>query len=158
LVSLQGLLAHDAGTWFDRMRIELRRTRENPEIANAIFDGYLCAAECMLYGPTPYAEVIEVAGDLQQTARRSGALRAAAFASALIGEAALLSGDLERAAAELAEAVDLHRDVGSPAGEAHSLQRLAEVRVAQGNRAEAMRLLEQAFVMARGSIIARHLL
>ena len=53
LVALQGLLAHRSGSWFDRMRLELRRTRENPEIANAIFDGYLCPAEYMLYGPTP---------------------------------------------------------------------------------------------------------
>ncbi len=113
--------------------LELRRTRENPEIANAIFDGYLCPAEFMLYGSTPYAEVIAVARDLQTTARRSGALRAAAFASALIGEAALLSGDLELATAELTEANDLHRDLGSAAGEAHSLQRLAEVRVAEGD-------------------------
>ena len=57
------------------MRLELRRTRDNPEIANAVFDGYLCAAEYLLYGPTPYAEVIAVARDLQTTARRSGALR-----------------------------------------------------------------------------------
>ena len=74
LVALQGLLAHRSGAWFDRMRLELRRTRDNPDIANAIFDGYLCAAEFVLYGPTPYAEVIEVARDLQATARRSGAL------------------------------------------------------------------------------------
>ena len=87
----------------------------------------------MLYGPTPYGEVIEVARDLQATARRSGALRAAAFASALIGEAALLSGDLALAAAELTEASDLHRDLGSIAGQAHSLQRLAEVRLAEGD-------------------------
>jgi DNA-binding SARP family transcriptional activator/tetratricopeptide (TPR) repeat protein len=158
LVTLQGMLAHSSGTWFDRMRLELRRTRDNPEIANAIFDGYLCAAECMLYGPTPYAEVIEVARDLQTTAKRSGALRAAAFASALIGEAALLSGDLDRAAAELIEAGELHRDVGSIAGEAHSLQRLAEVRLAQGDRREASALLQQAFPLARSSIIAKHLL
>ena len=59
LVALQGMLAHRSGSWFDRMRLELRRTRENPEIANAIFDGYLCPAEYMLYGQTPYAEVIE---------------------------------------------------------------------------------------------------
>ena len=158
LVALQGLLAHRSGSWFDRMRLELRRTRENPEIANAIFDGYLCPAEYMLYGPTPYAEVIAVARDLQTTARRSGALRAAAFASALIGEAALLSGDLELAAAELTEASDLHRDLGSAAGEAHSLQRLAEVRVAEGDGAAAMRLLQQALPLARASMIAKHLL
>ncbi len=158
LVALQGLLSHRTGDWFDRMHFELRRTRENPEIANAVFDGYLCPAEYMLYGLTPYAEVIAVGRDLQATARRSGALRAAAFASALIGEAALLSGDLEMAAVELIESSELHRDLGSAAGEAHSLQRLAEVRVAEGNDAEAMRLLQQAFPLARSSVIASHLL
>ncbi|MCU1346232.1 MAG: transcriptional regulator, family [Acidimicrobiia bacterium] len=158
LVTLQGLLAHRSGGWFDRMRLELRRTRDNPELANAIFDGYLCAAEYMLYGPTPYAEVIAVAQDLQTTAKRSGALRAAAFASALIGEAALLSGRLELATAELVEASELHHDLASAAGEAHSLQRLAEVRVAQGDNAEAMRLLREALPIARSSIIAKHLL
>jgi DNA-binding SARP family transcriptional activator len=71
VISLQALLAHRSGNWFDRMRLELRRTRDNPEIANTIFDGYLCAAEYMLYGPTPYAEVIDVARDRHDDRRRS---------------------------------------------------------------------------------------
>ena len=158
LYAVQGMLAHRSGQWFDRIRLELRRTRENPEIANAVFDGYLCSVEYMLYGQTPYAEVIGVARDLQATARRSGALRAAAFASALVGEAALLSGDLELAATELVEASELHRDLGSPAGQAHSLQRLAEVAVAQGDREGALDLLQQALPLARQSVIAKHLL
>jgi hypothetical protein len=62
----------------------------------------------------------------------------------LIGEAALLSGDLELAAAELAEARDLHHDLGSAAGEAHCLERLAEVRIAQGDLDAANALLDQA--------------
>lgn len=158
LVSLQGLLAHHSGTWFDRIRLELRRTRTEPEIANAIFDGYLCATEYVLYGPTPYGEVIRVAGDLKHTARRSGALRAAAFAAVLIGEAALLSGDLVLAESELSEAADLHRDLGSPAGEAVSLQRLAEIRIAQGELAAATELLQRALPLARSSMIANHLM
>ena len=48
-----GPLAHQRGEWFDRMRVELRRTRDVPEVANAVFDGYLCPAEYLLYGPTP---------------------------------------------------------------------------------------------------------
>jgi tetratricopeptide (TPR) repeat protein len=158
LVALQGMLAHLSGSWFDRMRVELRRTRESPEIANAIFDGYLCPAEYLLYGPTPYAEVIELARDLQATARRSGALRAAAFASALIGEAALLSGELGLAGSELLEASELHGDIGSTGGQAHSLQRLAEVRLAEGDAPAAVRLLQQALPLARSSIIAKHVL
>ncbi len=158
LISLQGMLAHLSGNWFDQMRQELRRTRDNPEVANAIFDAYLCPAEYLLYGATPYREVIELAGDLKVTARRSGALRAVAFASALIGEAALLSGDLARAETELAESRDLHHDLGSTAGESHSLQRLAEARLAAGDREGARELLAQAHRLARHSTIANHLL
>jgi hypothetical protein len=141
LISLQGLLAHDRGEWFDRMRAELRRTRDRPEIANTVFDGHLCAAEYMLYGPTPYGEVIELAQDMRATAQRSGALRAAAFATAVIGESALLSGDLDLAERELRDAASLHHDLDSTAGEAHSLQRLAEVRLARGDREGARALL-----------------
>ena len=112
-MSLQGLLAHQRGDWFDRMRTELRtRQREAPEVANAVFDGYLCTAEFLLYGPTPYDDVIRTATEPAATAFRSGALRAVAFASALIGEAALLSGDLDVAVSELDEAVELHHDLG----------------------------------------------
>jgi ATP/maltotriose-dependent transcriptional regulator MalT len=81
-----------------------------------------------------------------------------AFASALIGEAALLSGDLELAGSELADAVDLHHDLGAGAGESHCLQRLAEVRLAQGDLDEGRRLLDQALPLARWSMMARHLL
>ena len=158
LVALQGLLAHRRGEWFDQMRQELRRSRDAPEIANAVFDGYLCPAEYLLYGPTPYPEVIDIARGLRTTAQRSGALRAVAFAGALIGEAALLSGDLELAATELAEARELHHDLGSAAGEAHCLERLAEVRVAEGDLQAANALLDQALPMARWSMISMHLL
>ena len=158
LVTLRGLLAHRSDQWFAQMGAELYRTREDPGMAGAIFDGYLCSAEYLLYGPMPYAEVMELARDLRGTAERSGARRAAAFARALSGEAALLSGDLDLAAAELTEASAGHRDLGSAAGEAHSLQRLAEVRLAQGDDAEARRLLERALPLARSSIVAKHLL
>jgi hypothetical protein len=115
---LRGLLAHRSDQWFAQMGTELYRTREDSGMAGAIFDGYLCSAEYLLYGPTPYAEVMELARDLRGTAERSGARRAAAFARALTGEA-------------------------------HSLQRLAEVRLAQGDDAEARRLLDRAFPLAR---------
>jgi tetratricopeptide (TPR) repeat protein len=158
LVTLRGLLAHRSDQWFVQMGAELYRTIRDPGMAGAIFDGYLCSAEYLLYGPTPYAEVIELARDLRETAERGGARRAAAFARALSGEAALLSGDLDLAAAELAEARDRHRELGSAAGEAHSLQRLAEVRLAQGDAAGARRLLERALPLARSSVVAKHLL
>lgn len=158
LVTLQALLSHRSGGWFGRIGPELRRLRESPEIAHTIFDGYLCPAEYLLYGPTPYAEVIAVAQDLRTTAERMDARRAVAFASAIIGEAALLSGDLVLAARELTDACALHHELGADGGEAHCLQRLAEVRLAEGDREEARRLLRRALPLARGSILVRHVL
>jgi hypothetical protein len=158
LVSLQGLVAHDRGEWFTRLYHELRRTKEAPAIAIAVFDSNLCVAEYLLYGPTPYDEVIALATELRQTAHRTGALRAVAFATTIIGEAALLAGELEAAEKELLDAVDLHRDIGATAGEAHSLQRLAELRLLQGDRAGARVLLHRALPLARWSLISMHLL
>lgn len=158
LVSLQGLIAHQRGEWFERFRMELRRTQGKQRLVTAVFDAHLCVAEFLLYGPVPYDEVIAETEDLRRQARDAGALRGVAFATALIGEAAFLSGDLDRAERELAEAVDLHRDVDAAAGEAHSLQRLAEVRLARGDRVEAGRLLQQALPLARWSVIGMHLL
>ena len=81
LMSLQGLLAHQRGEWFDRMRLELRNTSlDAPRSPTPIFDGYLCPAEYLLYGSTPYDDVIELARAMQATAEKSGALRAVAFA------------------------------------------------------------------------------
>ena len=158
LMSLQGLLADQRGEWFDRMRTELSRQREAPEVANVVFDGYLCTAEFLLYGPTPYDDVIRTATEPRATAFRSGALRAVAFATALIGEAALLSGDLDVAVSELEEAVELHHDLDSSAGEALSLQRLAEARLLTGDATMARLLLDRALPLARWSFLAHHLL
>src|SRR6478672_1275167 len=158
LVGLQGLIAHQRGEWFERFVREFRRTRDNPGLATAIFDAHLCVAEYLLYGPIPYDEVIELASGLRRRAQHHGALRGVAFATALIGEAALLKGDLERAERELQEAVDLHRDMDAAAGEAHALQRLAEVRLARGDRAGARAILRRALPLARWSVMSMHLL
>jgi tetratricopeptide (TPR) repeat protein len=70
----------------------------------------------------------------------------------------MLMGDFERAERELTEAVELHHDTDATAGEAHSLQRLAEIRLAQGDPVEARRLLQQALALARWSVMAKHLM
>jgi tetratricopeptide (TPR) repeat protein len=158
LVALQGLLAHERGEWFEQLRLELRRTRDVPDLAIAVFDSHLCVAEYLLYGPMPYEEVIELATSLRSIATRAGALRAVAFAEALLGEAALLAGDLDSAERDLGTAIDLHREIGAGSGEAHCLQRLAEVRLARGDREGATVLLRRALPLARWSPISLHLL
>ncbi|NDL56184.1 AAA family ATPase [Phytoactinopolyspora sp. XMNu-373] len=157
LLALQALIAHHRGELFSQLNTELRRAQDTPALASTLFDPYLCVAEFLLYGTTPYSEVKALAHSLRSTARRTGVLRAEAFADALLGEAALLAGDLAEAERELQDAVDLHREIGAAAGEASSLQRLAELRLLQGDPAEASRLLRRALRRARWSILALHL-
>ena len=158
LIALQGLLAHHRGEWFQRLRAELRSGIRRPDLVAGIFDSHLCVAEYLLYGPTPYDDVLALASELRETAERAGVLRAVAFATALRGEAALLKGNLDLAETELQAAADLHHDLESSAGEAHSLQRLAEVHLARGDRDTAARLLRRALPLARWSLIGLHLM
>ncbi len=114
-------------------------------------------AEFLLYGRTDYQEVLEFAASLRETGERGGSARAVAFAATVAGEAHLLSGDLERALVELGEGVELHHRIGANAGEALSLQRLAEAHLELGNNTEAGRLLDEALPLARWSPLAHHL-
>jgi len=158
VITLQGMIAHNRGKWFDRLRRELRATTENPELASAVFDSHLCVAEYLLYGPTPYYEVVAMTRQLREQAERTGARRGVAFAVTVAGEAALLAGDLDAARADLAEALAMHAEMGADTGTAHTLQRMAEVELAAGDRAAAERLLRRALPLARWSPLARHLL
>ena len=126
VITLQGMIAHNRDEWFDRLRRELRATTEHPELASAVFDSHLCVAEYLLYGPTPYDEVVALTGQLREQAERTGARRGVAFAVTVAGEAALLAGDLDAARADLAEALALHVEMGADTGAAHALQRLDE--------------------------------
>jgi DNA-binding winged helix-turn-helix (wHTH) protein/tetratricopeptide (TPR) repeat protein len=158
VITLQGMIAHNRGEWFDRLHRELRATSENPQLAAAVFDSHLCVAEYLLYGPTPYEEVLALTRQLREQAERAGVRRGVAFAVTVAGEAALLAGDLDAARADLVEALALHIEMAADTGTAHTLQRLAEVELAAGDRPRAGRLLRRALPLARWSPLARHLL
>lgn len=115
-------------------------------------------AEFLLYGRTDYQEVLDFAASLRESGERSGSPRAVAFAATVAGEAHLLSGDLDKALVELKEGVDLHHQIGANAGEALSLQRLAETHLEFGENDEALRLLEVALPLARWSALSHHLI
>jgi ATP/maltotriose-dependent transcriptional regulator MalT len=158
VITLQGMVAHDRGEWFDRLRRELNATSENPALATTVFDSHLCVAEYLLYGPTSYDEVRRLAAELLAQAERAGARRAMAFAVAVAGEAALLAGDLDEARRDLERALELHRASGADTGAAHAMQRLAEVELACGERRAAEGLARRALPLARWSPLSRHLL
>ena len=74
------------------------------------------------------------------------------------GEAKLLSGLLDEAESDLAAAARAHRSIGATAGEALSIQRLAEVAFYRHRPSDADFLLEEALAVARESYLGHHLL
>jgi hypothetical protein len=89
---------------------------------------------------------------------------AACLTSGLANIAAARGVDLRHVESTVEGDIDLlgilglHHDLESSAGEAHSLQRLAEVHLARGDRQTATRLLRRALPLARWSLIGLHLL
>jgi hypothetical protein len=158
VITLQGMIAHNRGEWFDRLRRELRATSESASLATTVFDSHLCVAEYLLYGPVSYDEVRKLAADLRAQAERSGARPAVAFAVTVSGEAALLAGDLDDARRDLEHAVELHRELGADTGLAHAMQRLAEVELHSGDRGAAEHLARRALPLGRWSPLSQHLL
>ena len=158
VIALQGMIAHNRGEWFDRIRRELRATQDDPVLATKVFDGQLCVTEYLLYGPLPYDEVVALARGLQATAEQSGARRAEAFALCLSGEALFLAGHLDEARVDLERSMAMHEDLHADAGTALCLQRLAEVELAEGDREAAARHARRSLSLARWSPLARHLI
>lgn len=155
---LLGLVSHSRGQWRDRIRYELTDTLQRPEeVAASVFDAHLCLAEYLLYGQQPYPDVVDFAAGLRAAAARAGASRGEAFATCVLGEAELLSGELDQAEGHLARAAALHAAVGAAAGESLSLQRLGEVALASGDLGRAVELLDEAERVSQGSSLERHL-
>lgn len=156
---LQAMVAHERGAWPQQAAHDLLDAQIRPELASLVIDAFLCVAESYLYGGVPYPEVIAFATDLRDRAARAGTVHAEAFATTLLGEAHLLTGELHVAKDLLATALKLYRRVGLLCGEALTLQRLAEASVAAGDRSAADGALAEALAAARGSPVAtRHLL
>lgn len=154
----QAAAAHARGELHDSVLADLRDTAAVPHLAVRVFDGHLCMTQRFLYGARPYDEVIRFADELADEAVRLGALRGHAFAMNLRGEAELHAGRIDDAEADLREGSGLHRAIGGAVGEAHALQRLAEVSHHRHRPLDARQLLDEALELARVTDIGFHLL
>jgi DNA-binding SARP family transcriptional activator len=155
---LLGMVAHSSGQLWDRVRADVLDTARNPGLAGSVLDGHLCLVEFSLYGGEPYDEVIGFARKLRAAADRAGAVRGAAFAATVLGEAELLSGRVEEAEGDLRSAIDLARRSRADVGQAHAMQRLAETALAAGRPDQARARLAEALPIAQASLLAQHLL
>jgi DNA-binding SARP family transcriptional activator/tetratricopeptide (TPR) repeat protein len=156
--ALRAAVAHTAGEWPARVRYELADTLARPAVAQTVFDALHCTAEYALTAGGPYEPLTRATEELRATAERSGARRAEAFATTVIGEARLLAGDVAQAEADLRQAVELNERVGAVCGQAVAHCRLGQASAAAGRSQEAAGLLEAALAHARWSPLANHLL
>ena len=151
LVTLQGLVAHQRGEWFERFRHGAAPHAGQATAWRPRSSTRTCASPSTC--STVRSRTTRSSSRPRTCCRRpthAGALRGVAFARAdRRGRPA--HGRPRAGGARAAEAVELHRDVDATAGEAHCLQRLAEVRLAQGDRG-GRRLLQRALPLARWSV------
>ena len=158
LADLQALIAHAAGTWAHHTEWQLAEVWHVPELAGRVFDIYLCVTEYVLHAGEPYAGLAKFARGLRDQARTGGALRGEAFATTLLGEVELLTGDPEGARIHLREAAALSREAGATGGEALARARLGEALIHLGERSAGRAQLEEALALAHASSLAGHLL
>ena len=147
------------GEWRTFLRDELLNTvRRTPDVAPFVFDSNLCFTEFCLYLPDGVTEMARFAAELGEAAESAGSARAAGHAELVRGETELLSGQLEQAETTLRRAANLHRGTKTNSGESISLERLAEVSTARGQRWKARRALQSALRLAEGDPLGSHLL
>jgi tetratricopeptide (TPR) repeat protein len=158
LADLEALIAHSAGNWEDHAEWQLAEIWHVEELAGRVFDAYLCVTEYVLHSGDPYTRLAEFARRLRGHAHAAGARRGEAFATTVLGEVELLTGDAQAARAHLLEAVRLSRQVGAIGGEAIARARLGEAQLHLGERTAARNQLEEALALAHASSLADHLL
>lgn len=155
---LLGMVAHAQHAWREVFRAEFVETvRGTPDLAGFVLDAHLCLAEFSLNGAERPDDVAVFARELLDLAEQHGSLQGRALASLILGEAALLGGDLDGAEANLTVSADLHERAGAASGRTLALARLGEAAVARGRRSRARRLLSEALALARTSTLPDHL-
>ena len=157
--ALFGMVAHMQGRWPELFRSEfIEWVRRSPAFTSTIFDGHLCLAEFCLCGAGGHEQIASASRELLAVAEDAQSIAGRALATLILGEAALFSGPLDVAERLLVEAERLHAEAGADAGRVMSLQRLAEVALARGQKWRAARLVQKGFRIAQSSWLEPHLL
>jgi DNA-binding SARP family transcriptional activator len=157
--ALFGLAAHMQGRWQELFKSEfVTWVRAAPPFVSNIFDGHLCLAEFCLCGASGHQAIAGASRELLAVAEDAGSAPGRALATLVLGEVELFSGRLDAAEQLLTSADQLHAEVGAPAGRVLSLQRLAEVALARGQKWRAGRLAQMGLKIAEPTWLAPHLL
>ncbi len=153
------LVFHSSGRWKEGLALEIGRLGPAADAdpgLGLLFDAHMCLGEYHLYGDASFEAVAAYAGQRLEQATRVGARRAQALARLLLGESLLSQGRWNDAEAELQRSLETQRAVSSAAGQALTLQRLAELRVYRGDSHGADELLAEGLALEIDAPMAPH--
>ena len=149
--AILGLVASAQGRWNDLFGRVHPVGAADTGLVPFVFDAHLCN-EFSLHSVEDATRSFPPAGLLTTSPSRRARTKARRWR--LLGEVELLSGGLEQAAEYLARAVELHEQARAPSGQALSMERMAAVALARGQRWHADRLLQRALRLAAASRLA----
>jgi DNA-binding SARP family transcriptional activator len=157
--ALLGMVAYMRGNWRELFLREFLDTVQRPaSMAAFVFEAHLCLAEFWIFGADGVARGDLLARELLAIAEKHGSQHGQAVATLVVGEAALLSGQLEAAEQALGKSAELHQAAEASSGAALAMVWLAEAALARGDRRRAVRILERARKLAVTSPLSSHLL
>ncbi len=154
------LACHSLGTWQEgRAHEEQRQALADGTLdVDQAFDVHLCLWEYHLYAEQGTAQIRSAVDQTLEQAQRMKAPRAVALCENFGGMLDFQGGRWSEAEAQLRQAVDRFRQVGSACGEALSLQRLAVLLTARGELDAARRLLDEGIVVGGRAAMRSHCL
>jgi DNA-binding SARP family transcriptional activator len=157
--ALLGLAANMQNQWPKLFRSEfIEWVRAKPAFVQHVFDGHLCLSEFCLCSASGHGQIAQSARELLAVAEDAQSTAGKGLACLLLGEVALLSGDLDEAETRLTEAERLHQEVNAVAGRVLAIERLAEISLERGQKWRAGRFIQRGLADAERSWLAPHLI
>jgi DNA-binding SARP family transcriptional activator/tetratricopeptide (TPR) repeat protein len=154
------LACHSLGAWQEGQAHEQERQAlaDGTLDVDQAFDVHLCLWEYHLYGEQGAAQIRTAVDQTLEQARRMKAPRAVALCENFGGMLDFQAGRWSEAEAQLRQAVERFRQVGSASGEAISLQRLAVLLTARGDLEAARALLDEGLIVGGRAAMRSHCL
>lgn len=157
--ALLGLASMMQARWPQLFRSEfIEWVRAKPAFVQHVFDGHLCLSEFCLCSAKGHAEVAGLAEELLAVAEEAESNAGRGLACLLLGEAALFSGELDKAEQFLTEAERLLLEADAVAGRVLAIERLAEIALERGQKWRASRLIQRGLTDAERSWLSPHLI
>ncbi len=147
------------GRWEEGLKYEMDRHYHgwSPEVVVAT-DAHLCLWEYHVSGDQPLKRARSFMEQIAEQASEMGDLRCVAVCHYALGTMHLWRGHRHRAVEELAESLELHEQVGSPAGMAYSLARKSVLHTLMGAGELGWQAIRDGLAYARQAAVRDHCL